>query len=813
MRFCHFRSQLLSAFLVLCPGYFVVNAQNCPYNIDFETGTFDGWTCYTGFVTGNGVNIINLTPSGPIYGRHTMYSSFPGDGVDPYGGFPVNCPNGSGHSIRLGNNQGGGEAEGISYEFTIPANQNYYTLIYHYAVVFQDPNHEEYQQPRMETEITNVTDNTVISCSSFTFIPYGSILPGFFQAADPQGDTPVWCKSWTAVSINLDGNAGKTIRLFFKTADCTFRRHFGYAYIDVNSECSGTFVGAAYCPDDTLVNVVAPYGYESYTWFNNNFTQVLGTQQVLTLRPPPPAGTNIAVQLLPYSGYGCPDTLYAQLLDTLTITANAGADVISCNHNPVPIGSLPKPGVVYKWSPATGLTDPNIANPYAAPDITTSYVLTASHDGGGCISRDTVVVKAGIIDTSMQLLGKAMYCIGSGDSAVLMVHPTDSIQWIKDNSPINGAHQPGYKVTQSGVYYAQLFNEIGCSLPTTEKTITITSIPVVGLAPGLSNQCLVGNRFVFTNASTNAVGSMQYNWILGDGNMETTRDVAHSYTQAGIYNVKLVVNSSPVCADSTQFNITVYQNAIADFTINPTCINLPVIAINQTVDTLGSRINYLWDFGNGQTSTDRNPPPQIYPVAGNYTFSLSVNTVQCPAPLNVLKRNLVIDKPRPAVTYPVQYAVIDYPLGLQARQFGVSALWSPGTFLSTTTSYTPVFMGPTEQKYAIQIKTISGCITVDTQVVKTVKEAQIYVPNAFTPNNDGLNDYLRPILMGIKEIHYFRIFNRWGQLVYERKTELPGWDGTVGGVPQGPQVYVWMIEGLSVDNRIIARKGTTTLVR
>jgi hypothetical protein len=65
--------------------------------------------------------------------------------VDPYGGFPVNCPNGSGRSIRLGNNRAGTEAEGASYEFTIRANKDVYSLIYHYAVVFQDPNHEIFQ--------------------------------------------------------------------------------------------------------------------------------------------------------------------------------------------------------------------------------------------------------------------------------------------------------------------------------------------------------------------------------------------------------------------------------------------------------------------------------------------------------------------------------------------------------------------------------------------------------------------------------------------------------------------------------------------
>jgi hypothetical protein len=113
-----------------------------------------------------------------------MYSN--SSEVDEFGGFPVNCPNGSGHSIKLGNNRGGGQAEGISYEFTIPAGQNVYSLIYHYAVVFQDPNHEIFQQPRLEIEVTNITDNTVLNCSSFTFIPFGNILPGFFLSQTQQ---------------------------------------------------------------------------------------------------------------------------------------------------------------------------------------------------------------------------------------------------------------------------------------------------------------------------------------------------------------------------------------------------------------------------------------------------------------------------------------------------------------------------------------------------------------------------------------------------------------------------------------------------
>src|SRR5436190_612131 len=132
-------SQMLLFGSFICTVHFSALAQNCPPNIDFETGGFAGWTCYTGTVSSvNNINYITFnSQGGPVFNRHTMYSSNPGDGLDEYGGFPKNCPNGSGHSIKLGNNQAGTEAEGASYEFTIPANANIYNLIYNYAVVFQ----------------------------------------------------------------------------------------------------------------------------------------------------------------------------------------------------------------------------------------------------------------------------------------------------------------------------------------------------------------------------------------------------------------------------------------------------------------------------------------------------------------------------------------------------------------------------------------------------------------------------------------------------------------------------------------------------
>ncbi len=790
-------------------------AQNCPQNIDFESGSFAGWTCYTGSVASvNNTNVITFSSQGAaVFNRHTMLSYNPGDGMDEYGNFPKNCPNGSGHSIKLGNDQAGTEAEGISYDFTIPAGVNTYNLIYHYAVVFQDPGHLPSEQPRMEIEIRNMTTGELITCSSFTFFANGSPLPGFELSPIVVANTPIWFKRWSAVSINLNNLAGNHIRLFFKTADCTFRRHFGYAYIDVNTECSDRFEGADFCPDDAAVFVTAPYGYQTYTWYNLSFTQVLGTQQTLALAPPPSAGTQLAVILVPYNGYGCLDTLYTELNDTLSYKAQAGPDQISCNKRTVQIGVPPRPGWFYTWDPSTALSNASTSNPLANPDVTTTYVLSVAHNGGGCRSTDTVEVKAVTLDNSLQVIGKTTWCLGSGDSTLLRVLPADSIQWYKDGAPIAGAHQTDLRVTQSGTYYAIVYSIAGCVLATATQEVSITSVPQVSFSVNTPNQCLLNNRFVFINNSTNAVGEMQYQWNLGDGFTATSRNITYSYKAAGTYKVVLYVRSSTLCYDSAVFTVNVYPNVSASFTVDPVCINLPVIPVNTTVEPANSGIHYLWDLGNGNSSTLRTPPPQIYRSPGSYIMSLSVSTDQCPHPLSIQKRFVYVDAPRPGRNNPPQVAVVNLPLTLQARNIGDEVLWTPAISLDNPKSYTPVFVGEREQTYFIELKTKSGCVTIDTQAVKIVKEIAIYVPNSFTPNNDGRNDVLRPYMIGIKQLNFFRVFNRWGQLLFETHDATRGWDGLQKSAPAEMQTVVWMLEALGADNKIYKAKGTTVLVR
>ena len=115
--------------------------------------------------------------------------------------------------------------------------------------------------------------------------------------------------------------------------------------------------------------------------------------------------------------------------------------------------------------------------------------------------------------------------------------------------------------------------------------------------------------------------------------------------------------------------------------------------------------------------------------------------------------------------------------------------------------------------YRVTASTAEGCEGEGYVRIKAYKGADIYVPTGFTPNHDGKNDKFTPIPVGIKMINYFRVFNRWGQMVFSSTTLNEGWDGKLGGVEQPGGVYVWMVQGIAVDSRVITKKGTVVLIR
>lgn len=158
--------------------------------------------------------------------------------------------------------------------------------------------------------------------------------------------------------------------------------------------------------------------------------------------------------------------------------------------------------------------------------------------------------------------------------------------------------------------------------------------------------------------------------------------------------------------------------------------------------------------------------------------------------------------------------VVGEPLQLNAKANGENFLWNPSTGLSNPYISNPVAILNSDQEFRVSVVTEGNCIAMDTIMVKVYNlKPGFYVPNAFTPNGDGLNDILRPIAFGLKNLKYFRIYNRLGQLVFNTNSFKEGWDGTIRGVAQDPSVFVWTAEAFDYTGKRIQAKGNVTLIR
>ncbi len=160
--------------------------------------------------------------------------------------------------------------------------------------------------------------------------------------------------------------------------------------------------------------------------------------------------------------------------------------------------------------------------------------------------------------------------------------------------------------------------------------------------------------------------------------------------------------------------------------------------------------------------------------------------------------------------------VVGQPLQLNASG-GDSYLWSPAFPLSAINIPNPVaqFSEPSGGlRYKVEVYNSAGCYDSAAIVIKIFATLpSVFVPNAFTPNNDGKNDVLRPIVAGMKRFDYFNVYNRWGQLVFTTSTDGHGWDGTINGEKQASNSYVWMVKAVDFNGSPYFQKGTVTLIR
>jgi len=202
------------------------------------------------------------------------------------------------------------------------------------------------------------------------------------------------------------------------------------------------------------------------------------------------------------------------------------------------------------------------------------------------------------------------------------------------------------------------------------------------------------------------------------------------------------------------------------------------------------------------------------PRTTGYVLTVT-DVLGCPKPV----RDTVVVKVLPKVNAFAggdTAVVVGQPLHFHASG-GINYTWTPAVGLNRTNISDPIatYDGSIDSiRYKVMVSDEQNCLDSAFITVKIFRtKPQIFVPTAFTPNGDGKNDLFRPIAVGVKKIEYFRVYNRWGQMVFSTTVNGQGWDGTIDGKPQSTNTFVWIVQGIDYLDKPFFKKGTITLIR
>lgn len=364
------------------------------------------------------------------------------------------------------------------------------------------------------------------------------------------------------------------------------------------------------------------------------------------------------------------------------------------------------------------------------------------------------------------------------------------------------------KVSVSGTYFIVGRTATGCTSAPTAVKVTVNPLPVASIVTPTQTTICDNSSLTLT-----ATGGTTYQWLLNGAVIAGATSSTYAASLAGSYEVNVIALgcTSKVAAP---VNLSLIKVSVPKFSNSSTCIDVPVSFFNETDTTSSGSVSWLWDFGDGQTSNLFNPV-YTYKNSGAFIVKLTVTPKLCSSLPASITKNITVDIPPIGIKYPNVLAVKNKARSLSARFIanGYTYLWMPSTGLNNSAIQKPEFNFSQEQLYRIRLTSAGGCITMDSVKVSVYDSSDIFVPKAFSPNKDGKNDLLQPFLVNITILKFFRIYNRWGQLMFQSSDSKQGWDGMYNYKPQPLETYTWIAEGIDGNGTTIFRKGQTILIR
>jgi gliding motility-associated-like protein len=381
-------------------------------------------------------------------------------------------------------------------------------------------------------------------------------------------------------------------------------------------------------------------------------------------------------------------------------------------------------------------------------------------------------------------------------------------KWYFGDNSVSTDINPIKSYTRPGTYQVKLVVTTinGCT-DSVSNSVVVDTIPVASVASSQGLIICEGSSLVL-----NATGGTTYEWYKDGSIVSGITGNSFNANSVGTYTVRAISSLGCISPMSNSLTLTLLNKPKPDFDFDSYCINKPVLFTNKSLVSNSGPVNYQWSDTRGNVSISSNPV-FTYPTSGIVTMKLKVTPQVCTSLADSITKTINIEVPRPGIRMPLIDGVKGDPIPLQARTFGTAYQWSPTTGLDNPLKQNPIAVLNAEQQYQIRIGVQSGCETVDTLLVRIFDNFTIFVPNVFTPNGDGQNDKLNLNMIGVKQLVFFRIFNKAGVKVFETRDGSQGWDGTVNGSLQPMDSYMWVVEAIDKYGAPIRLRGLSTLIR
>ena len=461
-------------------------------------------------------------------------------------------------------------------------------------------------------------------------------------------------------------------------------------------------------------------------------------------------------------------------------------------------------GFVNSWSwdfgvPSVSTDTAHSKNPtfvYSAVGTYNAQLIVTSSKG--CI--DTVTAPITIIDKPPINLAFRDTLICNGDVLQLQASGTGVFTWTGTNITNTNTATPTVNPPSTTYYHVNL-NESGCL---NDDSVRVRVVDFVTLRAFNDTLICQGDAVQLYSAGD----GLHFSWTpaanLNDANARNPVAVTSNTTT---YEVTATIGH---CSANDRVTVSTVPyptaNAGPDTSV---CYNTPAQLHGTMVAS-----SFTWQPGGSLSNPLVLNPVALPRQTTSYVFTVT-DTLGCPKPVRDTVVVVVLPKVN-AFAGNDTAVVIGEPLHFHATG-GINYLWSPPAALDDVSIADPTatYDGSVDSiRYKVMVSDEQNCMDsafIDVKIFKTT--AQIFVPTAFTPNGDGVNDMFRPIGVGIKNIEYFRVYNRWGELVFSTTVNGQGWDGKISGTPQATNAFVWIVKGIDYLGKPFVKKGVVTLIR